>query len=202
MTWFSNCCLYAVFLTNFELTFAEVKILRCYTCWWWFCFRNAYNAKLKCAYSGTPWTHVFTTEMWSSSRPVHSSFFHSWDFMKIWLQRVFTFEHNFCGQIKSIFAVFKYLINHIINMPLQYIYTGYSKCGTKTMAEVFRVLGFKVCDFEETMLDLTTDWIEFIDGRKTHEERIELLRDDVKKVGCAYGTFRYPPPPAAEPRFF
>ena len=108
--------------------------------------------------------------------------------MKIWLRRVFPFEHKFCGQIKSMFAVFQYLINYIINMPLQYIYTGYSKCGTKTMAEVFRVLGFKVCDFEETMLDLTTDWIEFIDGRKTHEERIELLKQMFQDFDACMGA--------------
>ena len=84
--------------------------------------------------------------------------------------------------------VFQYLINHIINMPLQYIYTGYSKCGTKTMAEVFRILGFKVCDFEETMLDITTEWIEFIDGRKTHEQRIELLKKMFQDFDACMGA--------------
>ena len=62
-------------------------------------------------------------------------------------------------------------------MPLQYIYAGYSKCGTKTLAEVFRTLNFKVCDFEETVLDCAEHWREFYNGATTHERRIQVLKE-------------------------
>ena len=37
-------------------------------------------------------------------------------------------------------------------MALKYIYAGYSKCGTKTVAELFKKLGFRVHDFKESLV--------------------------------------------------
>ena len=34
---------------------------------------------------------------------------------------------------------------------VKFIYAGYAKCGTKTMAAAFRELGFNNYDFEETI---------------------------------------------------
>jgi len=62
-------------------------------------------------------------------------------------------------------------------MPLQYIYVGFSKCGTKTFAEVFRTLGFKVCDFEESMLDCGEMWTEYYNNNTTEARRIECLKE-------------------------
>merc|ERR1712127_521174 len=59
----------------------------------------------------------------------------------------------------------------------QYIYVGFSKCGTKTFAEVFRTLGFKVCDFEESMLDCGEMWNEYYNNNTTEARRIECLKE-------------------------
>ena len=63
-------------------------------------------------------------------------------------------------------------------MGLKYIYAGYSKCGTKTMAEVFRTLDFVVHDFEETVVD---------DAERTHSDQYfdfwgeegAVIKDDI-----------------------
>ena len=60
-------------------------------------------------------------------------------------------------------------------MGLKYIYAGFSKCGTKTMAKVFRTLGFKVYDFEETILFLGQQFVDFFDVTTSEEQRKEML---------------------------
>ena len=61
-------------------------------------------------------------------------------------------------------------------MGLKYIYAGYSKCGTKTMAKVFKTLGFKVFDYEENCVYLHNEWAAYFDPKKSKEERIAMLR--------------------------
>lgn len=62
-------------------------------------------------------------------------------------------------------------------MGLKYIYVGYSKCGTKTIAELFKSLNFKVHDFKDSLLDTALDWDTFLnDPNLTHAQRITLLR--------------------------
>ena len=67
-------------------------------------------------------------------------------------------------------------------MGLKYIYAGYSKCATKTMAEAFRVLGFIVHDFEETILDDMDLWLKFYDEETSDSERKQILYDMYKNV--------------------
>ena len=63
---------------------------------------------------------------------------------------------------------------------MKYIYASFSKCGTKTMAEAFRILGFKVCDFEESMLDCGEMWSEYYNEHTSETRRIECLREGLK----------------------
>ena len=57
-------------------------------------------------------------------------------------------------------------------MGLKYIYVGYSKCGTKTIAELFKSLNFKVHDFKDSLLDTALDWDTFLnDPNLTHAQR-------------------------------
>ena len=65
----------------------------------------------------------------------------------------------------------KTVFTFILVMGLKYIYAGYSKCATKTMAEAFRVLGFIVHDFEETILDDMDLWLKFYDEETSDSER-------------------------------
>merc|ERR1712226_448379 len=67
-------------------------------------------------------------------------------------------------------------------MGLKYIYAGYSKCGTKTIAEVFRILGFVVHDFEETVVDDLDYWLKFYNENTTTEERKQILYEMYKNV--------------------
>lgn len=72
---------------------------------------------------------------------------------------------------------------------VKYIYTGYSKCGTTTMAEVFRILGFKVCDFQETHLDCGDAWLRFFkDDSLDSEGRIRILREALKNFDVCMDT--------------
>jgi len=51
--------------------------------------------------------------------------------------------------------------------------------GTKTMAEAFRVLGFRVLDYEDTTLDANAIFDVF-DPFKTPEEKRELIRSNLQ----------------------
>ena len=66
-------------------------------------------------------------------------------------------------------------LNTNVIMGLKYIYAGYSKCGTKTMAEVFRTLDFVVHDYEETVVDDFDYWVEFYKETTNHEQRKTIL---------------------------
>ena len=72
-------------------------------------------------------------------------------------------------------------------MGLKYIYAGYSKCGTKTMAKAFRELGYKVYDFEETFGYCTDALEKFYSPQFTKTEKIEILRDLLTDVDIVLG---------------
>ena len=67
-------------------------------------------------------------------------------------------------------------------MGLKFIYCGYSKTGTKTIAAVFRTLGFTVHDYEETALYNINAWLKFLDPKTTHSQKITLLRETFENV--------------------
>merc|ERR1712226_719924 len=65
---------------------------------------------------------------------------------------------------------------HVYGMGLKYIYAGFSKCGTKTMAEVFKTLGFVVYDFQEFLLYCVDDWTRYFETRDPIEKRKTLQK--------------------------
>jgi len=67
-------------------------------------------------------------------------------------------------------------------MGLKYIYTGYHKCGTKTVARAFQILGFKVYDFEENLIYLAKSWKQFFDESTTTKEKYQILYNMYKDV--------------------
>ena len=67
-------------------------------------------------------------------------------------------------------------------MGLKYIYTGFNKCGTKTIKEAFEILGFKVYDFEENAIFLSKHWIKFFSPKTSTDEKYKLLYEMFKDV--------------------
>ena len=55
---------------------------------------------------------------------------------------------------------------------VKYIYAGFPKCGTKTMARVFTNLGLRVHDFEDSLLYSLDDWLLFCRTRGTSSKSI------------------------------
>ena len=68
-------------------------------------------------------------------------------------------------------------------MGLKYIYAGYAKTGTKSMAEAFRILGYTVHDAEENLTINLDAWIKFMSPKYTKEEKIDILREMYKDQG-------------------
>jgi len=68
---------------------------------------------------------------------------------------------------------------------LKYLYAGFSKCGTKSITAAFRRLGYKVYDFNEHQLYNTERWLQFIDPKKSRDEKIDLLHQMYKDVDVA-----------------
>ena len=66
-------------------------------------------------------------------------------------------------------------------MGLKYIYAGFSKCGTKTIAAAFRTLGYNVYDWEETFLYTIDHWLAFYAATTVHEKH-KILYDMLKDV--------------------
>ena len=67
---------------------------------------------------------------------------------------------------------------------MKYIYAGYSKCGTKTMAKAFKDLGFVVYDYEEMFMytiDGKNGWQAF-ENAKTKTEKYKILYNMLKDV--------------------
>merc|ERR1712110_154714 len=65
----------------------------------------------------------------------------------------------------------------ILKMDLKFIYAGYSKCGTKTMAKAFRILGYRVFDFEETLFYGMDILEKFYSPNYTKSDKIQMLRE-------------------------
>lgn len=65
---------------------------------------------------------------------------------------------------------------------MKYIYTGYNKCGTKTISAAFQILGYTVYDYQETAVYLGDKWVEFFEQKLTSEERRKLLYRMYKDV--------------------
>ena len=73
-------------------------------------------------------------------------------------------------------------------MTLKYLYAGYAKCGTKTIATACRRLGLKVLDLEEMLLHTPDFWLLYYDKSKTTEERNKILYDMLKDFDIALDT--------------
>lgn len=80
-------------------------------------------------------------------------------------------------------------------MGLKYLYVGYSKTGTKSIASLFRSLGYRVHDFEESLLDTGKLWEKFLSATsysyEKRYERIEILKDIYKNYEVATDTPSY-----------
>ena len=67
-------------------------------------------------------------------------------------------------------------------MGLKYIYAGYSKCGTKTMAAAFKILGYKCMDIIETLGYCSDRLDDFFSPGFSRKEKIEFLREMLKDI--------------------
>ena len=76
-------------------------------------------------------------------------------------------------------------------MGLKYIYAGYMKCGTKTMAEAFRILGYKVCDFHETGLDCGEQWLQFFNNKNDTVAKKAILYEMLKDYDIVFDRPAY-----------
>ena len=57
------------------------------------------------------------------------------------------------------------------------------------MAEIFRILDFKVCDFQETHLDCGEAWLQFFENATlSKQERIEVIKDALKNFDVCMDT--------------
>ena len=69
---------------------------------------------------------------------------------------------------------------------LKYIYLGYNKCCTKTIGKAFRILNFKVYDYEENIVYLNRQWRDFFEKKGLSKpQRMELLREMYQNVEVA-----------------
>ena len=60
---------------------------------------------------------------------------------------------------------------------MKVIFAGSSKCGTKTMAEALRILGYNVYDFMENYEYLGDRWIKIFKEGGTKEDFYEMYKD-------------------------
>ena len=65
---------------------------------------------------------------------------------------------------------------------MKYLYVGYSKTGTKTIASVFKILGFDVYDLEETMLFHSHQWIKIVDPRTSEQDKKRIIYSMFKNI--------------------
>jgi len=61
-------------------------------------------------------------------------------------------------------------------MAIKFIYAGYAKSGSQSIATAFRMLGYNVFDFEESCTVLMEDWMRFFDPHSTDHERSAVLK--------------------------
>lgn len=71
---------------------------------------------------------------------------------------------------------------------MKIIFAGFSKCGTKTMAEALRILGFTVYDFIESFEYHCNEWRKIFQHGATTEQFFEMYKDvdAVTDVPCCY----------------
>ena len=60
---------------------------------------------------------------------------------------------------------------------MKVIFAGYSKCGTKTMAEALRILGYNVYDFMENYEYLGDKWMKIFKEGGTKDDFYEMYKD-------------------------
>ena len=60
---------------------------------------------------------------------------------------------------------------------MKVIFAGYSKCGTKTMAEALRILGYNVYDFLENYEYLGDKWMKIFKEGGTKDDFYEMYKD-------------------------
>lgn len=65
---------------------------------------------------------------------------------------------------------------------MKFIYAGYCKTGTKSIGLAFKKLGYKVYDFEETMMFHHNQWIEIFDTKTSQARVYQLLYEMYKDV--------------------
>ena len=65
---------------------------------------------------------------------------------------------------------------------MKYLFVGYSKTGTKTIASAFKLLGFEVYDLEETMLFHAHQWIEIMDPKTSESEKRRIIYAMYKNI--------------------
>lgn len=65
---------------------------------------------------------------------------------------------------------------------MKYLFVGYSKTGTKTIASAFKLLGFEVYDLEETMLFHAHQWIEIMDPKTSESEKRRIIYSMYKNI--------------------
>lgn len=63
---------------------------------------------------------------------------------------------------------------------MKYLYAGCSKTGTKSIATVFRILNFEVCDVEETIYFHHTHWLKMMDPKTSFEQKKALIYEMYK----------------------
>lgn len=71
---------------------------------------------------------------------------------------------------------------------MKVIFAGYSKCGTKTMAEALRELDLKVYDFMENYEFLREEWMQVYNKGATIEDFRKMYEgvDAVTDMPCFY----------------
>lgn len=65
---------------------------------------------------------------------------------------------------------------------MKYVYAGYCKTGTKSIGKAFKKLGYKVYDFEESMMFHRNQWLEFLNSQTSKERQYQLLYEMYKDV--------------------
>jgi len=60
---------------------------------------------------------------------------------------------------------------------MKVVYAGFSKCGTKTMREAFRILGLEVYDGVENYLFLGNEWNRIFEVGGTKEDFYRMFKD-------------------------
>merc|ERR1712110_598514 len=66
-------------------------------------------------------------------------------------------------------------ISYFYIQIMKVIYGGFSKCGTKTLAKAFQIIGLKVCDFPDTYIQNVDLWLEYFSPDITYDRKKEIF---------------------------